>query len=89
MPVVGVDANTATLISLSHLLVSRRVGEDVAAAGHPVRPAHGAVFAQLGPEGARLTELARGAQMSPQAMGELVDELEKLGYVRRRPDPRD
>jgi DNA-binding MarR family transcriptional regulator len=27
--------------------------------------------------------------MSPQAMGELVDELEQLGYVARRPDPTD
>ncbi len=88
-PRVPDDANTATLISLSHLLVSRRVSDQVAAAGHPVRPSHGAVFAQLGPDGARLTELARGAQMSPQAMSELVDELQGLGYVERRPDPRD
>jgi DNA-binding MarR family transcriptional regulator len=88
-PGVPVDANTATLISLSHLLVSRRVSDDVASAGHPVRPSHGAVFSQLGPDGARLTDLARGAQMSPQAMSELVDDLEVLGYVVRRPDPRD
>jgi DNA-binding MarR family transcriptional regulator len=27
--------------------------------------------------------------MTPQAMGELVDELEELGYVRRLPDPTD
>jgi DNA-binding MarR family transcriptional regulator len=27
--------------------------------------------------------------MTPQAMGELVDELEELGYVERRPDPTD
>lgn len=27
--------------------------------------------------------------MSPQAMGELVDELEELGYVERKPDPTD
>jgi DNA-binding MarR family transcriptional regulator len=27
--------------------------------------------------------------MSPQAMGEIVDELEELGYVRREPDPAD
>jgi DNA-binding MarR family transcriptional regulator len=27
--------------------------------------------------------------MSPQAMGELVDELEELEYVVRRPDPTD
>lgn len=83
------EPNTATLISLAHLLVSRRVSEGVAAAGHPVKPSYGAVFAQVGPQGSRLTELARGAQMSPQAMGELVDELESLGYVVRTPDPRD
>ena len=58
-------------------------------AGFPQKPAHSAVFAQIGPEGSRLTELARGANMSPQAMGELVDELEELGYVVRRPDPTD
>src|SRR5689334_5302453 len=88
-PRVPDDANTATLLSLAHLLVSRRVSEGVAAAGHPVKPSHGAVFSQLGPDGARLTDLARVAQMSPQAMGELVDELEGLGYVVRTPDPRD
>jgi DNA-binding MarR family transcriptional regulator len=81
--------DTATLLSLTHLLVSRRVSEAVAARGHPVKPSHGAVFAQVDAEGSRLTDLARGAQMSPQAMGELVDELEDLGYVVRTPDPRD
>src|SRR5690348_12424999 len=95
-PPEGADApldlattDTATLLSLSHLLVSRRVGDDVSKAGHSVKPSHGAVFSQLGSQGARLTELARGAQMSPQAMGELVDELEASGYVTRKPDPTD
>ena len=83
------EPNTATLISLTHLLVSRRVSEGVAAAGYPVKPSHGAVFSQIGPQGTRLTDLARGAQMSPQAMGELVDELEGLGYTLRTPDPHD
>jgi DNA-binding MarR family transcriptional regulator len=41
------------------------------------------VFAEIDPAGSRLS--ARGANMSPQAMGE----LESLGYVLRRPDPRD
>ena len=27
--------------------------------------------------------------MTPQSMGEVVDELERLGYVERRPDPTD
>jgi DNA-binding MarR family transcriptional regulator len=86
---LGPETDTATLLSLTHLMVSRRVSEGVAGRGHPIKPSHGAVFAQVGAEGARLTELARGAQMSPQAMGELVDELEGLGYVVRTADPRD
>jgi DNA-binding MarR family transcriptional regulator len=82
-------ADTATLISRTHLWVSRRVSEAVASTGYPVKPSHGAVFALLGPDGSRLRDLADAAQVSPQAMGELVDELEKLGYVVRRPDPSD
>jgi len=50
---------------------------------------HSAVFGQMGAEGSRLTDLARGANMTPQAMGELVDELEGLGYLVRKPDPTD
>jgi DNA-binding MarR family transcriptional regulator len=58
-------------------------------AGFPKKPSHSAVFAQIDPAGSQVSGLARGANMSPQAMGELVDELEFLGYVVRRPDPRD
>jgi DNA-binding MarR family transcriptional regulator len=83
------DPDTPTLIARTHFLASRRVGDAVADAGFRVKASHGAVFSQLGQEGARLTDLARGAQMSPQAMGELVDELEGLGYVVRTPDPGD
>jgi DNA-binding MarR family transcriptional regulator len=55
----------------------------------PQKPSHSAVFAQIDPAGSRLSELAHRANMSPQAMGELVDELESLGYVIRQPDPHD
>jgi len=68
---------------------SRQVAEGAARAGHPVKPSHSAVFGQMGGDGIRLSDLARGANMTPQAMGELVDELEGLGYVERRPDPTD
>ena len=64
-----------------------QIVDGVVGAGFPQKPAHSAVFAQIVPEGSRLTDLARGANMSPQAMGELVDELEELGYVVRRPTP--
>jgi DNA-binding MarR family transcriptional regulator len=40
-------------------------------------------------EGTNLTELARRAAMTKQAMGELVDECESLDLVRRVRDPND
>jgi len=83
------EQSTVTLLSLAHLLLSRQVAEGAARAGHPVKPSHSAVFGQMTSDGLRLTELAKGANMTPQAMGELVDELERLGYVARRPDPTD
>ena len=40
-------------------------------------------------QGARLTELARSAGMSKQAMGDLVNQCEAWGLVKRTPDPLD
>ena len=54
-----------------------------------VRRAHNAVFVHLRSGGMRLTELARAADMSKQAMAELVDDLVEKGYVVKRPDPTD
>lgn len=54
-----------------------------------IRPAHLQVFGVIKAEGTRLTDLAAGADMSLSAMAELVDSLEQLGYVERRPDPSD
>lgn len=54
-----------------------------------IRPAHGAVFAHVPPEGIRLTDLAKRAGMSKQAMSELVLDMEALGYLERTPDPDD
>lgn len=52
--------------------------------------AHSAVFAHIDlARGSRLTDLAAKANMTPQAPGELVDDLERLGYVERLPDPSD
>lgn len=47
------------------------------------------VFQRIAPEGSRLTDLADQAQMSKQSASVLVDQLERLGYVRRVPDPTD
>ncbi|MBW3562262.1 MAG: MarR family transcriptional regulator [Actinobacteria bacterium] len=54
-----------------------------------VRRAHNAVFVHLPAEGRRLTDLADRADISKQAMGELVDDLVDKGYLDRTPDPTD
>jgi DNA-binding MarR family transcriptional regulator len=62
----------------------------LAAAGFAdVRPAHDVVFALLRPEGDRVVDLAKRAQMTKQAVGYLINYLEKHEYVERVPDPTD
>ena len=46
-----------------------------------------AIFQNLGPDGARIGELAERAKLTNQSVGYLVDYLEHHGYVERRPDP--
>ena len=47
------------------------------------------VFQRVAPDGSRLTDLADQAQMTKQSAGAMVDQLERLGYVCRVPDPAD
>lgn len=77
------------MLGQAYSLLGFQIVDGVVGAGYPQKPSHSAVFAQISRDGSRLSALARGANMTPQAMGELVDELEELGYVERRPDPTD
>jgi DNA-binding MarR family transcriptional regulator len=62
----------------------------LAARGHPeVRYAHGSVFQFLDDAGTRVSVLAERAQVTKQAMAQLVAHLEEHGYVERVPDPGD
>jgi len=81
--------NTIALLGRAYSRLGFMIVDGVVGAGFPQKPRHSAVFAQIRPEGSRLSELAQGANMTPQSMGEIVDELEELGYVERRPDPTD
>jgi DNA-binding MarR family transcriptional regulator len=81
--------NTVAMFGQAYSLLGFQIVEGVVGAGYPQKPKHSAVFAQIDPQGSRLTVLARRANITPQAMGELVDELEDLGYVDRQPDPTD
>lgn len=61
------------------------------AAGHTaIRPSHLPIFEYIDREqGSRISYLAKHANITAQAMGELVDSLEAQGYVERIPDPTD
>jgi DNA-binding MarR family transcriptional regulator len=62
----------------------------LAAAGFgDLHPRHSVVLEYLDEDGVRATELARLSGTHKQIVGRLVDELEELGYVERRPDPAD
>ena len=54
-----------------------------------IRESHLHIFGNVGIDGIRLTRLAGNAQLSLATTSELVDELQKLGYLERRPDPSD
>jgi len=51
--------------------------------------AHLNVFQYPGPQGSRPSELAARLNVSKQALNYLLGELERLGYLERRPDPDD
>jgi DNA-binding MarR family transcriptional regulator len=64
--------------------------ERLAAAGYDdLHPRHAAVLAYLDEDGIRATEVARLSGRHKQIVGRIVDELEELGYLERRPDPAD
>jgi DNA-binding MarR family transcriptional regulator len=54
-----------------------------------IRASHLHIFGNVGIDGIRLTHLAGDAQLSLATTSELVDELQRLGYLERRADPSD
>ncbi len=61
---------------------------NLAARGH-LSASHVHLTRHLAVQGSRLTDLARRASMSKQAMGKLVDQCEAWGLVTRQPEPSD
>ncbi len=68
----------------------KRICRGLAERGHTdIRASHSAVFSNLGTGAVRVTELARRAQVTQQAMGKMLKELERMGYVARDIDGSD
>ncbi len=77
------------LVRLLHQL-RRETFEEGQARGAGLRFPHSQILGNMvGVEGIRLTDLAGRATLSLAACSELVNELEGLGYLERRPDPTD
>jgi DNA-binding MarR family transcriptional regulator len=83
-------SNLGTLLRDPALTINELVSERLAERGfEDVRPAHGSIAQHIADAGTRVTELARLAQVSKPTVVYLVNDLERLGYVERVPDPAD
>jgi len=81
--------NTGLLMYIAYREMDARVLDAMNAAGFEVTLAQAKVFQRVSAEGSRLTDLAEQARVTKQTAGFLVDQLERAGYVERRPDPSD
>lgn len=73
------------LLRLPAQAIHRRIIAGLNSAGfRDLRLPHMGVLQYPGPDGYRPTELAERAGMSKQAMNQLLQSLERLGYIRRR-----
>jgi DNA-binding MarR family transcriptional regulator len=82
------------LIGLLLRLVYQHYAQDIDAALRDggfddIRPAAANVFPFVPAEGITVSDLAELAQVRKQTMAQAVDQLERTGYVERRPNPRD
>jgi DNA-binding MarR family transcriptional regulator len=78
------------LLREPYRVANERLHRRFAERGHPeIRTPHGNVFPYLDNSGTRVSVLAERAQITKQSMAELVEHLERHGYVERVPDPGD
>jgi DNA-binding MarR family transcriptional regulator len=79
-----------TLLRDPALTVNELVSAALAERGFgDFRTAHGTVGQHIKDEGSRLTELAALTQLTKATVVYIVNDLERLGYVERVPDPHD
>jgi len=82
--------NFGVLLFIPYRHMENRILQAIRDAGFDdVTLAQARVFQRIAHSGSRLTDLAEQAQMTKQSAAGLVDELERMRYVRRVPDPTD
>ena len=84
------SGNFANLFRDPSLVLNELIAEELVRRGFgDLRPALLAVGQHIDDEGTRITELAARTLLTKATVVHTVDELEKLGYARRVPDPAD
>jgi DNA-binding MarR family transcriptional regulator len=88
------DLPARPLIGLLLRLVYQQYSQDIDAALREagfddIRPSAANVFPFVPPDGITVSELAELARVRKQTMAQAVDQLERTGYVERRPSLRD
>lgn len=83
-PVIGL------LLRLAYQHYSQEIEAALHGAGFgDLRPSAANVFPFVPPEGTTVSRLAELARVRKQSMAQAVDQLERSGYVERRPNPDD
>lgn len=83
-------SNFGALLRDPALAISELVSQGLVERGFgDFRPAHGTIGQHIADRGSRVTELAELAQVSKPTVVYLVNDLERLGYAERVPDPAD
>jgi DNA-binding MarR family transcriptional regulator len=78
------------LLRMALETVQRSMLEGLHAAGfEDIDLPHLAILQYPGPDGMRPSDLAARLRMSKQALNYMLGELERMGYLERRPDPDD
>ena len=81
---------TGLLLRLVHQHWAQDIDAALREAGFgDIRPGAANVFPFMSPEGITVSELAERAGVRKQTMAQAVDQLERTGYVERRPNPND
>jgi DNA-binding MarR family transcriptional regulator len=86
---VELPRSTFELLFRAARLVNEEAIARVQRAGGRLRMAHTQLFPHITAEGVRLTEIADRLGVTKQAIGPLVDDLEREGVVERVDDPAD
>ncbi len=83
------EAHLGRLLLIAARQHHQAVVDGMNALGFQIRPVHASVIRHVHIDGSRVTDVADEAGMTKQAVGQLLIELERAGYVRRTIAPAD